>query len=49
MDRGGTEMNERSRNEFLDQAQAAMQGDDMLVKQAAHSAMERFENTGNKQ
>ena len=45
----GTEMNERSRNEFLDQAQAAMQGDDMLVKQAAHSAMERFENTENKQ
>ena len=38
----GTEMNERSRNEFLDQAQAALQGDDMLVKQAAQSALERL-------
>ena len=38
----GTEMNERSRDEFLDQAQAALQGDDMLVKQAAQSALERL-------
>ena len=38
----GTEMNERSRNEFLDQAQTIMQGDDMLLKQAAQSAIERY-------
>ncbi len=38
----GTEMNERSRNEFLDQAQAALQGDDPLIKQAAQSALERY-------
>ena len=38
----GTEMNERSSHEFLDQAQAALQGDDLLVKQAAHSALERY-------
>lgn len=38
----GTEMNERSRNEFLDQVQVALQGDDLLVKQAAHSALERY-------
>lgn len=42
----GTEMNERSRNEFLDQAQAIMQGDDMLLKQAAQSAIERYEACG---
>ena len=42
----GTEMNERSRNEFLDQAQAALQGDDMLVKQAAQSALERLTMNG---
>ena len=38
----GTEMNERSRNEFIDQAQAALQGDDMLIKQAAQTALERL-------
>ena len=38
----GTEMNECSRNEFLDQAQAALQGDDPLIKQAAQSALERY-------
>lgn len=38
----GTEMNERSRNEFLDQAQTALQGDDPLIKQAAQSALERY-------
>ena len=38
----GTEMNERSRNEFIDQAQAALQGDDLLIKQAAQSALERM-------
>ena len=38
----GTKMNERSRNEFLDQAQAALQGDDPLIKQAAQSALERY-------
>jgi hypothetical protein len=39
----GAEMNERSRNEFIDQAHAALQGDDLLVKQAAHVALERYE------
>lgn len=38
----GTEMNERSHNEFLDQAHAALQGDDLLVKQAAHVALGRY-------
>ena len=39
----GTEMNERSRNEFLDQARTALQGDDLLIKQAAQSALDRYE------
>ena len=38
----GTEMNERSRDEFIDQAQAILQGDDLLLKQAAHAALERY-------
>ena len=38
----GTEMNERSRNEFIDQAQATLQGDDLLVKQAAQSALDHY-------
>lgn len=38
----GTEMNERSCNEFVDQAHAALQGDDLLVKQAAQTALERL-------
>ncbi len=40
----GTEMNERSLHEFIDQAQTIMQGDDMLLKQAAQSALERYES-----
>ena len=39
----GAKMNERSSNEFLDQAQAALQGEDLLVRQAAHAALERYE------
>lgn len=39
----GTEMNERSCNEFLDQAHTALQGDDLLIKQAAQSALDRYE------
>ena len=38
----GTEMNERSCNEFLDQAHAALNGDDLLIKQVAQSALERY-------
>ena len=38
----GTEMNERSRDEFIDQAQAILQGDDLLLKQAAYAALERY-------
>lgn len=38
----GTEMNERSCNEFLDQAHTALNGDDLLIKQAAQSALERY-------
>ena len=38
----GATMNERSRNEFLDQAHAALQGDDLLIKQAAQSALDRY-------
>ena len=40
----GTEMNERSRDEFIDQAQAILQGDDLLLKQAARSALDRYES-----
>lgn len=39
----GTEMNECSRNEFLDQAHTILEGNDLLVKQAAHAALERYE------
>ncbi|MBE6291803.1 MAG: DNA alkylation repair protein [Bacteroidales bacterium] len=38
----GATMNERSRDEFIDQATAAMRSDDLIVKQAAHSALERY-------
>ena len=38
----GAEMNERSRNEFLDQAQTALQSNDLLIKQAAQSALDRY-------
>ena len=41
----GTEMNERSCNEFIDQAQAILQSDDLLLKQAAQSALDRYEST----
>lgn len=40
----GTEMNERSRDEFIDQVQAVLQGDDLLLKQAARSALDRYED-----
>ena len=40
----GTEMNERSRDEFIDQAQAVLQGDDLLLMQAARSALDRYED-----
>ena len=39
----GTEMNERSREEFIDQTQAVLQGDDLLLKQAARSALDRYD------
>lgn len=38
----GADMNERSRNEFLDQAQTALQSNDLLIKQAAQSALDRY-------
>ena len=38
----GTEMNECSRNEFIDQVHAALQGDDLLVKQGAQSALDCY-------
>lgn len=41
----GTEMNERSYNEFIDQAQAVLQGDDLLLKQAARTALDRYTET----
>ena len=41
----GTEMNDRSRDEFLDQVHAILQSDDWLIKQAAQSALDRYEAT----
>ena len=41
----GTEMNERSRNEFLDQVHTALQSDDLLIRQVAQSALDRYEST----
>ena len=38
----GAAMNERSCDEFVDQAAAAMDSDDLIVKQAALSALERY-------
>lgn len=38
----GAAMNERSLNEFLDQAHAVLQGNDFLIKQAAQSALDRL-------
>ena len=42
----GTEMNDRSRDEFLDQVHTVLQGDDLLIKQAAQSALDRYEALG---
>ena len=42
----GATMNERSRDEFIDQATAAMRSDDLIVKQAALSALERYASCG---
>ena len=38
----GGDMNERSRNEFLDQAHTALQSDDLLIRQVAQSALDRY-------
>ena len=38
----GAEMNERSRDEFIDQAASAIRSEDFLVKQAARQAVERY-------
>ena len=35
-------MNERSRNEFLDQVHTALQSDDLLIRQVAQSALDRY-------
>ena len=45
----GSTMNARSRDEFLDQATAAMRSDDLIVKQAALSALERYASCGDEQ
>ena len=45
----GATMNERSRDEFIDQATAAMRSDDLIVKQAALSALERYASCGEEQ
>ena len=45
----GATMNDRSRDEFIDQATAAMESDDLIVKQAALSALERYASCGDKQ
>ena len=42
----GQEPNERGINEFVDQALAALQGESMIVRQAAMMAMQRFANLG---
>ena len=42
----GTEMNDRSRDEFLDQVHTVLQSDDLLIKQAAQSALDRYEALG---
>ena len=42
----GAEMNDRSRDEFLDQVHTVLQGDDLLIKQAAQSALDRYEALG---
>ena len=40
------EPNERGINEFVDQALAALQGDNIPVRKAAMSAMQRFADLG---
>jgi hypothetical protein len=42
----GLEPNERGINEFIDQAQAALQGDSLSVRKAAMAAMQRFAELG---
>ena len=42
----GMEPNERGINEFIDQAQAALQGDSLSVRKAAMAAMQRFAELG---
>lgn len=45
----GATMNERSHDEFLDQAVVAISSDDLVIKQAAHSALERYASCGDEQ
>lgn len=45
----GATMNERSRDEFIDQATVTMESDDLIVKQAALSALERYASFGEEQ
>lgn len=42
----GQEPNERGANEFIDQAQAAIQGDSVVLKKAAWSSVLRFADLG---
>jgi hypothetical protein len=42
----GLEPNERGINEFIDQAQAALQGDSLSVRKSAMAAMQRFAELG---
>lgn len=42
----GQEPNERGINEFIDQALAALQGEDMVVRKAAMASMQRFAELG---
>ncbi len=45
----GTEMSERSLHEFLDQAHCALSAEELAVRQAAYSALERYASYGDKQ
>ena len=42
----GCEPNERGINELVDQALAALQGDDLPVKHAAHNCLQRLAQLG---
>lgn len=42
-------MNERSHDEFFDQAMTAVQSDDSLIRQVAYSALERYASCGEEQ